>query len=90
MLFRSLESVINSALGLPGTGGVVVTAPFSPKLTGSAVVPTTTTTAAPTTTTTPSLPRTGTSTAPLALVGLALVAGGAAMALRSRRSTVDA
>lgn len=85
----TLESVINTALGLPTTGRtVILTLTFAPKLSGSADVPTTTTTVAPTTTA-GTLPRTGTSTAPLAAIGIVMVAGGLAMALRHRRIALD-
>jgi LPXTG-motif cell wall-anchored protein len=74
---------------------------FSPVLAGSGVVPsstTTTTTIAPATTTTGEpattaaaaaatneLPRTGSSSGPLALIGVSLVVAGSVMGLRRRR-----
>lgn len=85
----TLESVVNTALGLPATGRtVILSLTFAPKLSGSADVPTTTTTVAPTTTA-GTLPRTGSSTAPLAAIGIVMVAGGLAMALRHRRVALD-
>ncbi|MFM7225119.1 MAG: LPXTG cell wall anchor domain-containing protein [Actinomycetota bacterium] len=87
----TLESVINTALGLPTTGKTVaLTLAFAPKLSGSADVPTTTTTTVAPTTTAGTLPRTGSSSAPLAAIGISLVAGGLALALRNRRGALDA
>jgi len=80
----TLETVINTSLGLPATRPVALTLTFAPKLSGSADVPTTTTTVAPTTTA-GTLPKTGSSTTPLAAIGVTLIAGGLALALRNRR-----
>jgi LPXTG-motif cell wall-anchored protein len=91
------EETVNTALGLPGTGGIRMGLSFDPVLTGSGVVPTSTSTtpttptmaAAPATTAAPAattLPRTGSSTLPLAIVGVASVAAGAVL-VRKRRNT---
>jgi LPXTG-motif cell wall-anchored protein len=99
-----IEDTVNELLQLPSTGGVTMPAAVSPVLTGTGTAPPTTTTFTTTTTTTttvpttqapsntvaPSaLPRTGSSTGPLAFVGLSLLGGGLALAFRRRRSPLE-
>jgi LPXTG-motif cell wall-anchored protein len=95
---------INDTLTLPSTGGVTGPVTVSPVLTGNGTPPpsttTFTTTTSTSTTTVPAttapntvapsaLPRTGSSTGPLAFIGLALLAGGLALAFRRRRSPLE-
>ena len=89
------EGLINPAVGLPGTGSVTANLTFSPILKGKGIVATTTTTKATTTTTKPvpvtvaappptGLPRTGSSTMPLAIAGATFLAAGLALVVRRR------
>ena len=94
------EATVNTALGLPGAGGISMDVAFSPALTGNgAPLPstttfTTTTTTAPATTTTPTttaptatsaLPRTGSSTGTLAIIGFSVVLAGIGLSATRRR-----
>ena len=94
---------INDTLALPSTGSLSLPVTVSPVLTGNGTPPPSTTTFTTTTTTTttvpptappntvaPSaLPRTGSSTGPLAFIGLSLLGGGLALAFRRRRSPLE-
>jgi LPXTG-motif cell wall-anchored protein len=94
------EATVNTALGLPGSGGITMTLAFAPTLTGNGAPPpstttfTTTTTTRPATTTTPSttapittsaLPRTGSSTGTLAIIGISVVLAGIGLSATRRR-----
>jgi LPXTG-motif cell wall-anchored protein len=92
-------TAINGAFPLPTTGSIVETLKIFPPgvaVTAAATSTTTSTTTAPvaaaatpTTTAANTLPRTGSSSGPLAFVGVSLLGGGLALALRRRRSTVS-
>jgi LPXTG-motif cell wall-anchored protein len=92
-------AAINGAFPLPTTGSIVETLKIFPPgvAVTAAATPTTTSTttapvaaaATPTTAAPNTLPRTGSSSGPLAFVGVSLLGGGLALALRRRRSTVS-
>jgi LPXTG-motif cell wall-anchored protein len=99
-----IEGTINDTLGLPSTGGIIMPVTVSPILTGNGAPPPSTTTFTTTTSTTSTtvpttvapapiattaLPRTGSSTGPLAFVGLSMLGAGLALAFRKRRSPLD-